>query len=154
MSAHLKYHPDIDGLSALAVLRVVIFYPFPKALPGGFCGVDIFFVISGYLISGILYKKLSDGRFSFREFYARRIRRLSPSLIMVMLLCLAYGYLILFRYEYYQLGKHVAAGTFEKADHRNLPRRTTSSDTANPPWSEVTFIHFYTPGKGRKRAPK
>jgi peptidoglycan/LPS O-acetylase OafA/YrhL len=115
MSSHLKYRPDIDGLRAVAVLGVVIFHAFPKALPGGFCGVDIFFVISGYLISGILYKGLKEngggGGFNFWEFYARRIRRLFPALITVLLLCLGYGYFVLLSDEYRQLGMHVAAGT-------------------------------------------
>jgi len=82
----LKYRPDIDGLRAVAVLSVIIYHAFPKALPGGFAWVDIFFVISGYLISGILYKGQREGNFSFREFYARRIRRLFPSLIAVLVL--------------------------------------------------------------------
>jgi peptidoglycan/LPS O-acetylase OafA/YrhL len=114
MSA-LKYRSDIDGLRAVAVLGVVIYHAFPHALPGGFTGVDIFFVISGYLISGILYKGHNAGNFSpmsfFLEFYARRIRRLFPALITVLLLCLAYGWLILLPDEFRQLGKHVAAGT-------------------------------------------
>ena len=93
------------------MLGVVIFHSFPKALPGGFIGVDIFFVISGYLISGILHKGVREGDFSFRDFYARRVRRLFPSLITVMLMCLGYGYFVLLRDEYQQLGKHVAAGT-------------------------------------------
>lgn len=109
--SHLKYRPDIDGLRAVAVLAVIIYHAFPKALPGGFIGVDIFFVISGYLISGILYKGVSEGEFSFRKFYARRIKRLFPSLITVMLLCLGYGYFVLLSDEFVQLGKHVAAGT-------------------------------------------
>jgi peptidoglycan/LPS O-acetylase OafA/YrhL len=115
----LKYRTDIDGLRAVAVLGVVIYHAFPGALPGGFTGVDIFFVISGYLISGILYKRLKangeDGNvspFSFREFYARRIRRLFPALITMLVITLAYGWLILLPDEFQQLGKHVAAGTF------------------------------------------
>ncbi len=114
----LKYRSDIDGLRAVAVLGVVIYHAFPHALPGGFTGVDIFFVISGYLISGILYKGLkSNGRdgnvspFSFGEFYARRIRRLFPALITVLVLTMTYGWLILLPDEFRQLGKHVAAGT-------------------------------------------
>jgi peptidoglycan/LPS O-acetylase OafA/YrhL len=108
---HLRYRADIDGLRAVAVLGVVIYHAFPQNLPGGFCGVDIFFVISGYLISGILYKGVREGGFSFREFYVRRIRRLFPALITVLLLCLGYGYFILLGDEYQQMGKHVAAGT-------------------------------------------
>jgi peptidoglycan/LPS O-acetylase OafA/YrhL len=107
----LRYRSDIDGLRAVAVLGVVIYHAFPWVLPGGFIGVDIFFVISGYLISGILYKGHNAENFSFGEFYARRIRRLFPALITVLLLCLAYGWMILLPDEFRQLGKHVAAGT-------------------------------------------
>ena len=113
----LKYRSDIDGLRAVAVLGVVIYHAFPSMIPGGFTGVDIFFVISGYLISGILYKGLANGGngnvspFSFGEFYARRIRRLFPALITVLVLTMAYGWLILLPDEFLQLGKHVAAGT-------------------------------------------
>jgi peptidoglycan/LPS O-acetylase OafA/YrhL len=107
----LKYRPDIDGLRALAVLGVVIYHAFPWMIPGGFIGVDIFFVISGYLISGILYKGHSEGNFSFREFYARRIKRLFPALITMLVITLAYGWMILLPDEFAQLGKHVAAGT-------------------------------------------
>jgi peptidoglycan/LPS O-acetylase OafA/YrhL len=111
----LKYRSDIDGLRAVAVLGVVIYHAFPKLIPGGFIGVDIFFVISGYLISGILYKGHNRGNFSpsgfFLEFYARRIRRLFPALITMLVITLAYGWMILLPDEFQQLGKHVAAGT-------------------------------------------
>ena len=107
----LRYRSDIDGLRAVAVLGVVIYHAFPWMIPGGFIGVDIFFVISGYLISGILFKGYREGNFSFTEFYARRVRRLFPALITLLLLCLAYGWLILLPDEFRQLGKHVAAGT-------------------------------------------
>ncbi len=101
----------MDGLRAVAVLGVVLYHAFPNYLPGGFVGVDIFFVISGYLISGILYKGQSEGNFSFAEFYARRIKRLFPALIATVALCLAYGWLVLFPNEFLQLGKHVAGST-------------------------------------------
>lgn len=107
---HLKYRPDIDGLRAVAVLSVVFCHAFPTILPGGFCGVDIFFVISGYLISGILFQGHREDLFSFQEFYARRIKRLFPSLIVVLLLTLGLGYRLLLSNEYEQLGKHIAAG--------------------------------------------
>ncbi len=106
----IGYRPDIDGLRAFAVLAVVAYHAFPELLPGGFTGVDIFFVISGYLISGILYKGLHEGNFSFREFYARRVRRLFPSLLVVVPLCMAYGWLVLLPSEFKQMGGHVAAG--------------------------------------------
>jgi len=103
------YRPDIDGLRAVAVLAVVTYHAFPVALPGGFSGVDIFFVISGYLISGILFKSLAQEKFSFSEFYARRIRRLFPALVLALFLTLAMGYYYLLSDEFEQLGKHVAA---------------------------------------------
>ena len=109
--SNLKYRTDIDGLRAVAVLGVVIYHAFPWMIPGGFIGVDIFFVISGYLISGILYKGHKSGNFSFKEFYARRIRRLFPALITMLVITIAYGWVILLPDEFQQLGKHVASGT-------------------------------------------
>ena len=73
-----RYRPDIDGLRALAVVLVMFFHAFPPRVPGGFVGVDVFFVISGYLISGIILSAKAAGRFSYAGFYARRIRRISP----------------------------------------------------------------------------
>ncbi len=108
--SHPKYRPDIDGLRALAVLSVVIFHAFPSKLSGGFIGVDVFFVISGYLISTIVFESLDRGTFSFTEFYTRRIRRIFPALIMVLAACYAIGWFALFADEYTQLGKHIAAG--------------------------------------------
>lgn len=105
-----SYRPDIDGLRAVAVLAVVIFHAFPAALPGGFVGVDIFFVISGYLITGILLAGLRDGRFSLGGFYARRIRRIFPALVTVLLATWALGWFCLTKDEYRELGKHVIAG--------------------------------------------
>lgn len=107
---HLKYRPDIDGLRAIAILAVVLFHAFPKAIPGGFIGVDIFFVISGFLISTIIFSSLERDRFSLLEFYIRRIRRIFPALILVLSSCLALGWFILFSDEYRQLGTHAAAG--------------------------------------------
>lgn len=109
-ASHLPYRPDIDGLRAVAVLSVVLFHAFPGWLRGGFVGVDVFFVISGFLISSILLRELQGGAFSFAGFYARRVRRIFPALILVMAACLAFGWLVLFPDEYRQLGKHVAAG--------------------------------------------
>lgn len=107
---HLAYRPDVDGLRAIAVLSVVIFHAFPAALPGGFVGVDIFFVISGYLISTIIIKALGRGEFSFADFYARRVRRIFPALLVVVATCLMAGWGSLFPDEYAQLAKHSVAG--------------------------------------------
>ena len=79
----LKYRPEIDGLRAIAVISVVIYHADKKLLPGGFLGVDIFFVISGYLITGIIYHDLKMGTFSFTRFYVRRARRIIPALLFV-----------------------------------------------------------------------
>lgn len=105
----LKYRSDIDGLRALAVLSVVIYHVSPQTLPGGFLGVDIFFVISGYLISLIVFREQTAGTFSFADFYARRIRRLFPALAAVLLVTLIFGAFALFADEYRRLGKHAAS---------------------------------------------
>jgi len=107
---HSKYRPDIDGLRAVAILSVVGFHIFPEKIPGGFTGVDIFFVISGFLISTIIFSSLERDRFSLVEFYIRRIRRIFPALILVMIVCLAVGWFALIAYDFKPLGLHIAAG--------------------------------------------
>ena len=108
--SHPKYRPDIDGLRAIAVLSVVIYHAFPDILKAGFIGVDIFFVISGYLISSIIFENIDRGSFSFAQFYGRRIKRIFPALTLVLLSCLVFGWFGLLGDEYKQLGKHAAAG--------------------------------------------
>ena len=78
------YRPDIDGLRGLAVIAVVLFHAFPAVAPGGFVGVDVFFVISGFLITRIIVDGLRDETFTFSGFYARRIRRIFPALAIVL----------------------------------------------------------------------
>ena len=107
---HPKYRADIDGLRAVAVLLVVGIHAFPSLVKGGFVGVDIFFVISGFLISTIIFDGLGRGSFSFLEFYARRIKRIFPALMLVLLASYAFGWISLFGDEYAQLGKHIAGG--------------------------------------------
>lgn len=82
----INYRPDIDGLRALAVISVIIFHINPKWLPSGFIGVDIFFVLSGYLITSIIYKEILENKFSFKEFYIRRIKRILPLFFTVLIL--------------------------------------------------------------------
>ena len=105
----LTYRPDVDGLRAVAVLAVMCFHAFPARLTGGFVGVDVFFVISGFLISGILVEGLRRESFSFRDFYARRIRRIFPALIVVLCGCGVYGWFFVLPNDYAALGKHVAS---------------------------------------------
>jgi peptidoglycan/LPS O-acetylase OafA/YrhL len=105
-----RYRPDIDGLRAIAVLSVVIFHAFPTVLRSGFVGVDIFFVISGYLITSIILNSLANERFSFSTFYARRIRRIFPALLAALSACIIAGWFLLLPDEYTLLGTHLIAG--------------------------------------------
>ncbi|NLY28016.1 MAG: acyltransferase [Alcaligenaceae bacterium] len=107
---HSGYRPDIDGLRAVAVLAVLVFHAFPALLPGGFIGVDIFFVISGFLITRIVAVALNAGSFSLTDFFSRRIRRIFPALILVLITCMVAGWFVLTPGEYTALGKHVLAG--------------------------------------------
>jgi len=106
-----KYRPDIDGIRAIAVSSVVLCHAFPNNFPGGFIGVDIFFVISGYLITKIIINDCAQDKFSILKFYDRRIRRIFPALLALLTATLALGWYILFRPEYASLGKHVAASS-------------------------------------------
>jgi len=99
------YRPEIDGLRAIAVLSVLLFHAYRPHVTGGFVGVDCFFVISGFLISGIIWHELDCGDFTFRGFYGRRIRRLFPALGLVMLCCLAYGWFALLPEEFTALSE-------------------------------------------------
>ncbi|MEH2521413.1 peptidoglycan/LPS O-acetylase OafA/YrhL [Bradyrhizobium sp. AZCC 1610] len=99
-----KYRPDVDGLRAIAVMLVLNFHAFPDAMPGGFIGVDVFFVISGFLITGIITRELELGRFSLVEFYNRRIRRIFPALIVVLSATLMLGWFWMLPQALAQLG--------------------------------------------------
>ena len=113
LSNSIKYRPDIDGLRGIAVLSVVLFHAFPAQIPGGFIGVDIFFVISGYLISKILYESITKPGFILNElpiFYARRIIRIFPSLITVLIASYIFGWFILYKDEFISLSKHLSGG--------------------------------------------
>lgn len=109
-ATHFTYRPDIDGLRAIAVLLVIGFHAFPGRIRGGFIGVDIFFVISGYLITSLILQDLDNQQFSFADFYSRRIRRIFPALFTVLAAVLAFGWFALLPDEYRQLGKHIAGG--------------------------------------------
>jgi peptidoglycan/LPS O-acetylase OafA/YrhL len=105
-----NYRPDIDGLRAIAVLSVVGFHAFPGLIRGGFIGVDIFFVISGFLISTIIFGNLQNNSFSYKEFYQRRVRRIFPALIVVLFTCLVVGWFGLMSDDYQQLAEHTLGG--------------------------------------------
>jgi peptidoglycan/LPS O-acetylase OafA/YrhL len=89
----MDYRREIDGLRALAVLPVILFHAGFDSFSGGFVGVDVFFVISGYLITTIILAELEQGKFSIVNFYERRARRILPALFLVMLVCLPFAWL-------------------------------------------------------------
>src|SRR3569623_1499310 len=97
---HSGYRPDIDGLRALAVLAVIAFHASARILPGGFAGVDVFFVISGFLISGLIIRGMESGSFRFAEFYTRRIKRILPAYIVVALATLFVSSFLLIPNDY------------------------------------------------------
>jgi len=103
------YRPDIDGLRAIAVIAVVGFHAFPEIFPGGFVGVDVFFVISGYLITAILISEIETGRFSLLRFYERRARRILPALALVIVACLPLAWWLLPPTEMRQFGESAIA---------------------------------------------
>lgn len=106
------YRADVDGLRAIAVGSVVLFHAFPWLVPGGYVGVDVFFVISGFLITTNIVNGLSAGSFTIRGFYDRRVRRIFPALVTVLVATYAIGWTSLFDSEFRSLGKHIAGGAF------------------------------------------
>ena len=108
----LKYNPSIDGLRGIAISLVLIFHIWPEYFSFGYVGVDIFFVLSGYLITQIIYTKLEQKSFSLKEFYRNRIRRIFPALIVVLITTLIIGCLFMFPSKLEQFGKHIKSSVF------------------------------------------
>ena len=106
--SNLRYRPEIDGLRALAVIGVVL-YHVGIGFTGGFVGVDVFFVISGYLITGIILKDLKGGTFSMLDFWVRRIRRILPAVSLVVIVCLIANYFIMDAAQYRSLSRSAGA---------------------------------------------
>lgn len=111
MSNPAGYRKDIQGLRAIAVVSVLLFHAFPEHVSGGFVGVDIFFVISGFLISSILYRDMQTGRYSLAEFYRKRIRRLFPALFVILIVTLSVGFAVLPATEYRELARNAVSST-------------------------------------------
>lgn len=109
--ARMKYRPEIDGLRTLAVLPVIFSHASIKGFSGGFVGVDIFFVISGYLITSLILSDLANGQFSIRHFYMRRIRRIIPALYTVMLTSTVFAYFWMMPDEFKRFGQSIVATT-------------------------------------------
>lgn len=108
MNKSISYRPSIDGLRAVAVSMVILYHFLQNAFPGGYVGVDIFFVISGYLISKIIYTDINNHQFTVANFYRRRIRRIFPSLILVCLATFLAGWFFLWPSEFKNLGLELA----------------------------------------------
>ena len=109
----VKYRPEIDGLRAVAVIPVILFHAGFATFSGGFVGVDIFFVISGYLITSIIYNEVEQGRFSMLRFYERRARRILPALLAVSLACIPFAWAWMWPAELQEFGQSlVAVATF------------------------------------------
>ena len=104
------YRPDIDGLRGVAIACVVLFHSFPEIFSGGFVGVDVFFVISGYVITRTLIRDADAGNFSIAAFYRRRVRRLFPALFVVLIASLILGSALLLPKEFGEMCKTIAAG--------------------------------------------
>lgn len=108
----IRYRPDIDGLRALAVVPVILFHAHVPGFSGGYVGVDVFFVISGYLITSLIAAELDSGRFSLLRFYERRVRRIFPALFTVMAATGIAGALILLPGDFKNLSASIAAAAF------------------------------------------
>lgn len=108
----LAYNPHIDALRGIAVVLVVLFHIWPSYFSFGYVGVDIFFVISGFLITQIIFTGLENNKFSLKKFYRNRIRRIFPSLIAVLVVLLVLGYIFFSPTELAQVGKHIQASSF------------------------------------------
>lgn len=116
LNRKFEYRSDLDGLRAIAVSMVLAVHAFPKLLPNGYVGVDIFFVISGYLITSILLREMDQKIFSINDFYIRRINRIFPGLLFVLLVCVFLGPLVMYSAEYGLMMKSVFFSTIFSAN--------------------------------------
>jgi peptidoglycan/LPS O-acetylase OafA/YrhL len=145
LKSNNNYRADIDGLRALAVISVILFHISPTLLTGGFLGVDIFFVISGYLITGILIKDvLRNKKIDWLGFYKRRILRIFPALISVVSVTLIASYLILTPDDFLHLSASAFASLFSMANiffYMFVDTGYFAADTA-----ELPLLHLWSLG--------
>ncbi|KAF0713209.1 hypothetical protein As57867_004446, partial [Aphanomyces stellatus] len=145
----IAYRADIDGLRTVAVVPVLLFHAYPAAFPGGFVGVDIFFVISGYLISSILFREMALHKFTYANFYIRRVRRIFPTLVLVLAATSYLGCLYLLVPKLKALAATMLAGTLFGANLQlvSLERGYWDDDMKENPllhlWSLGVEEQFY-----------
>nr|WP_321445666.1 acyltransferase [uncultured Cohaesibacter sp.] len=144
----MKYRPEIDGLRTVAVVPVILFHAGFEIFSGGFVGVDIFFVISGYLITSIILSNLEQDKFSLLSFYERRARRILPALFFVLIACLPFAYMWLLPHHMRDFAQSlVAISTFSSNIH--FWQETGYFDTASElkpllhTWSLAVEEQFY-----------
>lgn len=138
------YRPDIDGLRAVAVLAVVIYHIQESLLSGGFAGVDVFFVISGFLITGNLHRQISESQFSFRDFYRRRLLRIFPPLIVVLLATVLIGQFVMLPNDFVAMTKSAFASILSVANFYFLFSLDTSYFAAEA--SVHPLLHIWSLG--------
>ena len=144
----MDYRPDVDGLRAIAVLLVVLYHLHTAKCIGGFIGVDVFFVISGYLLSSLILADLGAGRFSLVDFYERRIRRIFPALIVLLCSVTTVGYVVLLPVELKNYAESLLAATFSTSNfyfwrHTGYFDATTSTSPLLHTWSLAVEEQFY-----------
>lgn len=137
----IGYRAEIDGLRAFAVVPVILFHMGFSWIAGGYIGVDVFFVISGFLITSILAKEIGEGSFSFREFWARRIRRILPAMIVVSAATLGFAYLFVFKGDHSAIGKQALSALFSVA---NVYFWRTTGDYWGTQAEESPFLHTWS----------
>ena len=147
---HGTYFPHIDGLRTFAVLAVVLYHLQEGICPGGYAGVDIFFVISGYLIGGGLIRSLKEGTFSLTSFYLRRIRRIMPAYFCLIAAVLAFGCVVLDCDDLRTLGRTVRSSALFIT---NTYFSRTTGDYFSPAAEENPLLNLWSPERGRTILP-
>ena len=138
---NLKYRKDVDGLRAIAVLAVLLFHLDPGYLNAGYLGVDIFFVISGYLITRIVYSEVIANKYTFTNFYVRRSKRILPPLYFMIVLTLIAGYVILLPLDFYKTGISILGAIFFAS---NMQFALRTGDYFSSDSSEWPMLHTWS----------
>ena len=144
-SIKIGYNPAIDGLRAIAVLSVILLHLKIDFFRGGYLGVDIFFVISGYLISSLIYKELETKKtFSFTQFYERRARRILPALLFVIIFCLPIAWFYIFPYNFKDYLLSLLSSIFFSSNFYFYLTRVVyaAEDSILKPFSGRTMVQF------------